>query len=103
MCFHAYSVHAGVRTNVACHVFKELHHVIRFLVIDDFRSSLLSQLQAVVEAVNSDHAFSSQKKSATDGELAHGTAAPDGHGVARPDIAVFGAHVPGRKDIGEKD
>ena len=99
MCFHSHSVHAGVWTDVAGHVLKKLDHVVNLFIVDDFRASLLGQLQTIVKAVNGDHPFSAEKKSASNGELADGAATPDRHCIAGLDVAVFCAHIAGGKDV----
>src|ERR1051326_2273532 len=103
MRFHAYCVHTRVGSDVACHVLQKLNYVLNFFIVDDFGSGLLSQLQSVVKPINGNYPLGSENESASDGELAHRAAAPDGHRVAWLNIAIFRAHITGGKDVREKD
>jgi hypothetical protein len=56
-------------------------------------------LQAFRNRVDRDHPLRPQQEGAADGELADGTTAPDGDGVALLDIAIFRRHVAGWKNV----
>src|SRR5262249_30188068 len=97
--FHANSVHAGIRPDLPGHVCQGLHEVVNVFVVDDFCASSASQGEAILEAVDRNDAFGTKHEATADGELAHGSAAPDRDGVAGFDVAIDRTHVAGGKDV----
>src|SRR3954464_7059647 len=99
MRFHADCVDAAVRTDVPRHILQGLHHVIHFFIVDGFGAAFFRHAQAVVEAVDGDHAFRAQHECRAYAELPDRAASPDGYGVALFNVGILRAEVACRENI----
>src|SRR5437879_4226780 len=91
---HANRVNTSIGTDVPGQVLQYLKNVINLFVVDCLGPCLLRHLQTIVEAINGDHAFSSEHEGASNRKLAYRAASPDGDriallnvGIHRPEIA----------------
>ena len=84
------------------HLAQRIGHVDVRVIEDLGLAERRRERQALGKAIDRDDPLGSEQERALDRELADGAAAPDGHGVARLDLAVLGRHVAGGKDVREE-
>src|SRR5262249_28033415 len=72
------AIDAAIRTDATGEFFQKFGNTIDFLVIDRLRASTLGHPQAVVEAIDRDHALGAEHEGAADRELADWSASPNG-------------------------
>src|ERR1041385_4793517 len=70
---------------------------------DGLRTGLASHLKTFWHIIDRKHALGAEQKGALDGELAHGTATPNRHGITGLDVAILRGLITGRKNIREKN
>ena len=98
----AHGIDAPVGTLTAGQGAKRVRHV-DFHVVEDLGLALRrSHREPLRKAVDGNDALGAEQICALDGELTDGTAAPDGHRIARLDLAVLRGHVAGWKNVGEE-
>ena len=98
MRFGADGIDAGIGT---ASVGQFLDALVNILLheIDGDRACVRGHSQPLRHRVDGDHPFGTQQEGTPNGKLRHRAAAEDGDGLAAFDVAEFGAHVAGRKDV----
>jgi len=98
MSLEAYGIDAGIGTAASGHFHKRVVNG-RYLIVDDVGATLFRHIKSFGEAVDGDNAFGAEEEGTANCELPDWATAPHGDGVAWFDVAHFGAHISGWKNV----
>src|SRR5262249_59003545 len=102
MRFHPHRIDAGIGSAPSRQILECLADI-DLLVVEDGGLVLRARhLEPLWNAINGNDVIRTEHVGTANGKLPDWSTAPDGYSIAPLDIAVFGSHVAGGNDIGQK-